>query len=1164
MSAPGRGNRASGSRRRERAPARAEHGTVREPPPGSADFVWLTWLGAPDAVNDLDGGWHEVILTKTPAGGVVASIDGTIRGRVTPEGEQDRERLTRAMSNRSRIAVLSTRERSHGGRGFRPRIGLGLYTYERAEPIAPQSVGVGDGVMDTVGKWEPKLKDRPDEILRWLTDHLLLPPRADAGTEAPSRLVVSIGMSRPGALTGYRIHGGRFVGDVRTDGDRLVLHRVLRSGAKDGQGPLRLTECHLTFTDISAAGELHAEMKHQLGRLATGQGFLAMWHEYNRLETQFVRRQVRDLGFGRYIERESLGDGVYRFRLDHPPHLDDQDLTLTERARRSLDARETLELEAAQNLPRALTAADDEDASAWALINDSLGKGVVSGTVIGTDTAAGTIDLKLVDLGRRRVSGVGRDRMAAPPPHGFLYRSFRGDRRQMQRRKDAFDRILSDGTRIPNLLALFEGKTVSADVPAKKIKPLSVAARECFRGGEPTPMQERALEVALNTPDIAVIQGPPGTGKTQVITALQARLAEEGRGYARLRGSILLTSFQHAAVDELVERSKVFGLPANRVDRTGRGTTVQTDRWLQETIDWLTEEVNADSYGQALSLLRTVTARAAAYLLTPTSPVETARLLKDIEDLAVEVLPAELGDRLRRTRWRLESASEPVPFDLDDDRELAVRALRGVRTLAESFADDGPAAAAKALRRIRPLRGQDTNHSADLELLTRAASWDADEPVPFLDELAAARDRLLETLLSVNGPVAPLAADPDVESLLAEIAEELGEQVRDSGESGPQLAMLDYLEGLRGDPVAVEWTLRAYTASYATTCQQAASPSVAGAKQEERIEDVVFDTVIIDEAARANPLDLMIPLIHAGKRIILVGDHNQLPHMLEPEVERQVEQLGSGTQGKLRESLFQRLFESLRAPGAPVERVVTLNTQFRMHRTLGAFVSRCFYGGILESPRPDEEFAHALPGYEGVHAAWIDVPHGRGTESGKRSKRRRAEARIIADQLERLLPAAPDSTFGVISFYSDQVDEIWRELAARELARRTDQGYEPIKELQYDAEGRRLDRLHVGSVDAFQGKEFDVVFLSTTRSSPPTDPPAAGTPAHDRWVRRRYGHLTLRNRLCVAMSRQKRLLVTVGDAAMFEGTAIPAQIEPLAEFLRLCRSGGEHGTVLSP
>jgi superfamily I DNA and/or RNA helicase len=38
-----------------------------------------------------------------------------------------------------------------------------------------------------------------------------------------------------------------------------------------------------------------------------------------------------------------------------------------------------------------------------------------------------------------------------------------------------------------------------------------------------------------------------------------------------------------------------------------------------------------------------------------------------------------------------------------------------------------------------------------------------------------------------------------------------------------------------------------------------------------------FSTVIVDEAARANPLDLNIPLTSAKRRVILVGDHQQLP-----------------------------------------------------------------------------------------------------------------------------------------------------------------------------------------------------------------------------------------------------------------------------------------------
>ena len=58
------------------------------------------------------------------------------------------------------------------------------------------------------------------------------------------------------------------------------------------------------------------------------------------------------------------------------------------------------------------------------------------------------------------------------------------------------------------------------------MKPLTGFVRAKVFKNPPTPMQERAIDVALNTPDIALIQGPPGTGKTTVIAAILERLNE--------------------------------------------------------------------------------------------------------------------------------------------------------------------------------------------------------------------------------------------------------------------------------------------------------------------------------------------------------------------------------------------------------------------------------------------------------------------------------------------------------------------------------------------------------------------------------------------------------------------------------------------------------------
>ena len=96
---------------------------------------------------------------------------------------------------------------------------------------------------------------------------------------------------------------------------------------------------------------------------------------------------------------------------------------------------------------------------------------------------------------------------------------------------------------------------------------------------------------------------------------------------------------------------------------------------------------------------------------------------------------------------------------------------------------------------------------------------------------------------------------------------------------------------------------------------------------------------------------------------------------------------------------------------------------------------------------------------------------------------------------------------------------------------------------------RGLPRVRIGSVDGFQGREFDVVFLSTTRSSRLSRAGARGP--------NRFGFLVLPNRLCVAMSRQRKLLVAVGDAAMMTSAEGRGAVPALAAFHDL--TGGEHG-----
>jgi hypothetical protein len=64
-----------------------------------------------------------------------------------------------------------------------------------------------------------------------------------------------------------------------------------------------------------------------------------------------------------------------------------------------------------------------------------------------------------------------------------------------------------------------------------------------------------------------------------------------------------------------------------------------------------------------------------------------------------------------------------------------------------------------------------------------------------------------------------------------------------------------------------------------------------------------------------------------------------------------------------------------------------LDTQYRMHPTLGDFISKQFYESVgldvLHSGRPAQDFAHTIPGYQGKCAAWLDVPLQDGKENLK-------------------------------------------------------------------------------------------------------------------------------------------------------------------------------------
>ena len=110
--------------------------------------------------------------------------------------------------------------------------------------------------------------------------------------------------------------------------------------------------------------------------------------------------------------------------------------------------------------------------------------------------------------------------------------------------------------------------------------------------------------------------------------------------------------------------------------------------------------------------------------------------------------------------------------------------------------------------------------------------------------------------------------------------------------------------------------------------------------------------------------------------------------------------------------------------------------------------------------------------------------------------------------------------------------------------------------------------LRVGSVDAFQGKEFDVVFLSCVRTwhaprvnkvDQKKQPTEDNTDSHETRLNELFGFLRLPNRMNVAMSRQRQMLICVGDAQLATNEFAKEGIPALNALYQLC--GGEHGSI---
>ncbi len=758
-----------------------------------------------------------------------------------------------------------------------------------------------------------------------------------------------------------------------------------------------------------------------------------------------------------------------------------------------------------------------------------------------------------------------------PWNNDYLTLSSSGSAKAYKRRAEVLEKIKNEDSEMPHLKLLIEDSAdldlqlnhITRSNNRRILAPLSKRVKDkIFSRNPPTETQIEAINIALNTPDIALIQGPPGTGKTTVITAIIERLNEE---FAKndIKGQILVSGFQHDAVENIIQRLSINSLPSLKFGSKRGSTSYSSNQTFHRIEHWA--ENTAGKLRQKHAEVRTTEEELLfdelimEYSIYPSVENENKILTWIINSGNSAVLHSQ-------ERVAAKILREKLNFQGAENMSLQ-NAVNRLRTKKTSFSDDGVDC---CLALMAMTESRDFLDDSDREILSEAVSVTEQSLDEYLKKLEALKVRLLNRLLPP-----PEFHSPKPKKQITELIGKIKRLIKQSHRDPKNLEssiVLDFISDLESNPYSVRKTIEEYQLVYAATTQQSLGDDIKNAKiarnqNVEELQDDIFpsyDTVIIDEAARANPSDLLIPMSQARSRIILVGDHRQLPHMVDKDISQAIEKEQQIDDEIYKKSMFEYLFYRLQKLTSidGIRRTITLDSQYRTHPFLGKFVSTYFYkihdpSEAFDSPLPEGMFQQQLKGIAGKCCTWFNVPYRLGctekTSSG--SSFRSKEAVVCANLIQHWIDSeeGKDLTFGIITFYSAQREEILKELAGVGIARQLeDKTFDIADQYKYLSNGK--ERLRVGSVDAFQGMEFDIVLLSVVRTEDynELDRIRAASGSDEIAKRKAVGFLAVENRLCVSMSRQKRFLGIVGDGEFFNHPLCAQAIPSLSALFKCC------------
>lgn len=294
-----------------------------------------------------------------------------------------------------------------------------------------------------------------------------------------------------------------------------------------------------------------------------------------------------------------------------------------------------------------------------------------------------------------------------------------------------------------------------------------------------------------------------------------------------------------------------------------------------------------------------------------------------------------------------------------------------------------------------------------------------------------------------------------------------------------------------------------------------------------------FDYVIMDESGKATLAESLVPLT-MGNNAILVGDHRQLRPMLTST--REVEKW---LRSKFKEDNqeFDSFDDYYNRPSLFEEVITKIDEDFRSQldvcRRCSAdqvrLISECFYERFGDEkinfvPRPKDK-EHNLDLKVDSSIIFLDIGNSYKSKKRNGSSYNTQSAELIPQILKGLdqFDKVKNYEIGVITGYTAQLKEIRKEV--KNAFRK-----EKLNNIRLNS-----NQVAISVVDRFQGLEKDIVIFDLVRSQQNT-----------------LGFLANANRINVALSRQKKLLIIVGNYEWLLSAKSPktSQKAALQEYLR--------------